>query len=344
MLIGICAVTLVVVLAALLAILLKGGNTPPSPGTVATNPSQTSSQTSSSSQGSTTTEGGYTGTTQSTPPVITTSSTAPVAGSRRPGVYTFLVVGLDQQKYLTDAILLATFDTVNGTLNCMSIPRDTYSMAGGRPKGQANINQAYARGGIEQLKFEVQNLVGFSPDYHVIVEMDAFVKIVNYLGGVEYNVPFDMDMDDPTQDLYIHISKGLQLLDGENALKVIRYRHNISDLARISVRHGFLKEAVRTLLQPANVRRAAEIAGVTFDNIRTSMSRSDIIYYAQKAVTMDMDNVHFYTLSGTYSQYIGSPYWIPNEQGILKQVNDHFNPLTVDIVTINVGTDASEHQ
>ena len=58
------------------------------------------------------------------------------------------------------------------------------------------------------------------------VNTRGFVRLVDAVGGVDFNVPVNMNYEDPTQDLYIHFSKGMQWLSGSDALKVARCRQN----------------------------------------------------------------------------------------------------------------------
>ena len=68
--------------------------------------------------------------------------------------------------------------------------------------------------------------MGFEPDYQVIVEWEAVGKIVDAMGGVYFDVPRNMNYDDPFQDLHIHQKEGYRLLTGDDAMQVLRYRHD----------------------------------------------------------------------------------------------------------------------
>lgn len=260
---------------------------------------------------------------------------APQLLTKRDGLYTFLVVGLDQSKALSDVIILVTFDTNADTLNCLSIPRDTYSKANNRNSNLKHINLAYGSGGIEQLKTELLSLVGYSVDRHVIVDMNAFVKIINYIGGVNFTVPQDMNYDDPTQDLHIHLKKGYQTLSGADALKLMRYRSYASaDIGRISVRHDFLKALASQLLSGKSATKAVEIAGTVFDNVTTDMSLDDLTWFAKQAIELNADDISFYTLPGGPAQ--GSGMWIPYPKASLEMINTYLNPYNQDIIHLDM--------
>ena len=95
------------------------------------------------------------------------------------------------------------------------------------------------------LKQEVSRLTGIYPDFYVMVEWEAIGELVDALGGVYFDVPFDMNYDDPYQDLHIHQEAGYRKLSGEDAMEVIRWRKNNGepspgDVGRIQIQQDFL--------------------------------------------------------------------------------------------------------
>ena len=126
---------------------------------------------------------------------------------RREDVYTFLLVGRDDGQGgggNTDTMMVGCYDVKNGTVDVLSIYRDTMvDVPGEIPK----INSVYNRQGIEGVQKQIKNLIGYTPDYYFVVELDAVAELVDAIGGVDYEVPYNMDYDDPTQDLHIHYKK-----------------------------------------------------------------------------------------------------------------------------------------
>ena len=76
--------------------------------------------------------------------------------------------------------------------------------------------------GPDCLPAVVPHLLGFRPDNYAVVDLKAFIQLVDVIGGVDYNVPCDMDYDAPDQDLHIHYSAGMQHLTGQQAMEVFR--------------------------------------------------------------------------------------------------------------------------
>ena len=190
--------------------------------------------------------------------------------------YTVLILGRDTGGGgNTDTMLLASYDVTNQKATVMSIPRDTMVNI---PYDIKRINAVYNYGGggdkgIEYLYKEISQLVGFEPDYQVIVEWNAVGEIVDAMGGVWFDVPRDMNYDDPYQDLHIHQEKGYRLLSGDDAMQVLRYRHDNrkngvtlgypdGDLGRIKTQQAFLTAMVEQLLKLENITKVNEFARV----------------------------------------------------------------------------------
>ena len=170
------------------------------------------------------------------------------AEDRKEKFYTFLIVGTDMG-YNTDTIMVGSYDGVSHSGHIIGIPRDSKMNVKRDVKkinaafGAGTINGAGKEGGVKQLKREVKTIIGFEPDFHIVIDLKAFVKIIDVLGGVEVDVPINMRYDDPAQNLHIDIKKGFQRLDGKNALLFSRYRNGnkgyvtISDYQRIENQH-----------------------------------------------------------------------------------------------------------
>ena len=123
-------------------------------------------------------------------------------GDHKDGYYNILLVGTDDDGTRTDTIIIARLDTNDHTVALLSVPRDTYINANyAVPK----INGAFGVGGkgekgMESLKKYLKGILGFDVDGYVMVDLEAFVKTVDLIGGVEFNVPRNMYYSDPTQN------------------------------------------------------------------------------------------------------------------------------------------------
>ena len=275
--------------------------------------------------------------------------------------YTVLILGRDTGGGgNTDTMLLASYDVTNQKATVMSIPRDTMVNI---PYDIKRINAVYNYGGggdkgIQYLYKEISQLVGFEPDYQVVIEWEAVGQIVDAMGGVWFDVPRNMNYDDPYQDLSIHISKGYQLLDGEGAMGVLRYRHDNDlrygypdgDLGRIKTQQAFLQAMVEQLLKVKNVTKINDFIKVFQDNVETDLSFQNILWFAQQAVFggLSIDDINFVTMpnktvscwSRIYRSY--QSYVTPIADELLDLINNELSPYAekftlsdLDIMSVN---------
>lgn len=261
------------------------------------------------------------------------------SSDRKEQFYTVLLVGQDVfGGGLTDTMMLAAYDVPNQTVSVMSLPRDTYIRRSGR---RMLLNSVYNWGGgasgdgIETLKEEVRELTGVPVDYYAIVQWKAFGELVDAIGGVYYDVPRNMNYDDNIQDLHIHVSKGYQLLDGDKAMQVVRFREGANgyidgDLGRIRTQQGFMKAVVKKCLEPGVLlSNLTEYIEIFQENVNTDLTVNALTYFAKSAVGgLDMDNVEFITMP---YRDAGDGHLLPDGEGIIELVNKSFNPYLDDI-------------
>ena len=268
---------------------------------------------------------------------------------RRDGIYTFLVAGRDVVSSSTDTILLLSYDTNNKTVKGLNVPRDTMINTSANSK---RINSVYSRNrgssdlpeservaqGMKALGQEVAKVTGITPDFYVLVEWDAIGELVEALGGVYFDVPFDMDYDDPYQDLHIHQEAGYRKLNGDDAMQVIRWRKNNTgssggDVARLEIQQEFLKAVAAECLKPATFLKIPELARIFTENVYTDLTVGNILAFAQMAYGMDPETgVDFETapIAASFS-YNGAALITLDGEGILEIVNDGMNPYQRDI-------------
>ncbi len=235
--------------------------------------------------------------------------------NRRDGVYTCLLLGVADQGG-TDTIMLGVFDTNADTASLISIPRDTVVYYNGKYQ---KINATYA-GGEEAVAAAVHDLLGVPVDYWVSVNLKAFSEIVNQIGGVYFDVPVDMDYEDPYQDLYIHIKAGYQLLNGKKAEGVMRCRscYANADIGRAATQRAFLVALAKQTITPSNVGNVTSLINTFAKYVNTTMPLNDMVYFGTQAIGMDLDTA--LTTGSLEGEWI-SPYWQLDDQAVLELVN-----------------------
>jgi len=176
---------------------------------------------------------------------------------------------------LTDTIIFASFNAVNGKAVLISIPRDLWIK-----EIQAKINTAYHYGGFDLAKKAVSQVVNQPIDYILVLDFDGFEKAVDILGGVEVEVAHSFDdykypIAGKEKDLcngdkelkcryeYLHFEAGKQLMDGKTALKFVRSRNaegeEGTDFARSLRQQKFLEAFRQKLSSPAVYLRPIKI-------------------------------------------------------------------------------------
>lgn len=253
--------------------------------------------------------------------------------AQRDGVFTVLVVGTDVSGQLTDTIVVATFDTNHKSVAILNVPRDTISRAA---NGETHkINSAYGRGGIDRLVTEIKNLLGYEVNRYVLVNFTAFTRIVDAIGGIEVDVPADMYKN--TGDMLIDLKAGRQVLDGEHALMLMRYRgYANADIDRISMQQEVYRAVIDQLATPATILKLPSLTSIIAQNVQTDMSVGELIWIGTNYVTMDTDDVVTNTIPHT-AQYINNiSYVLPDEREILALVNEYYNPYNEKITRLNL--------
>ena len=120
----------------------------------------------------------------------------------------------------TDTIMVVNYNPETDKITTVSVPRDTLIQNNGN---SVKINSAFAIGGYSRIKTEVEGLLNVNINYIVKVDYDAFVDIIDAIGGVKMKIERNMIYDDEGQNLHINFKAGETVkLDGQNAQEFFR--------------------------------------------------------------------------------------------------------------------------
>ena len=218
---------------------------------------------------------------------------------------TIAVFGVDKDGTRTDVIFVVNFNSATNKAKVLSIPRDTkvnwtekqnakLREVAGYTRSVSKINEMTAYGGIENIRDftidEIENILGVKIDNYVLVGLDSFRQIVDAIGGVEVNVPEfrgrGLQYDDYEQDLHIHLDPGVQVLNGEQAEGLIRFRKDNygnsypeGDKDRVKVQQEFLDAFAEKVLSPSIIPRLYSIISTVFSNVSTDVKLTEIPTY-----------------------------------------------------------------
>lgn len=231
------------------------------------------------------------------------------------GEFRSLILGIstDQEGVdLTDTIMVASYNPNTQKATLLSIPRDTYvGKNTARATAYEKINALYGRKHRPDETLEAVNeLTGLNIEYYVVVKTEALIKLVDAIGGITFDVPIDMDYDDTSQDLHIHLKAGEQKLDGDKAEQLVRFRHNNdmtsypveygdNDIGRMRTQREFVLQVIKQTAKPENIFKLGEILEIANENLITNIDIGVAKDYIPYAVEFDTENLTTATLPGT---------------------------------------------
>lgn len=250
--------------------------------------------------------------------------------------FTVLLAGIDDFGE-ADAIMVGLLDGEAGTLNMVSIPRDTLVNVSGESK---RLRLVYNEGGAEALRQAVAGLLGFEPDCCIAAGTGALAELVDTVGGVEFNVPVDMKYSDPSRGLYIDVEAGRQRLDGKQTLDVLRYRsgYDSGDFGRIETQQALLEAVAEQFLSIGSIPHIAEAAEILSCSMTTDLSTEAAIALAGQL--LGCKDVSFSTMPVLSSDNapgvrVDVPAW-------LELVNERLNPADSPVTEADLAsTDAA---
>ena len=264
-------------------------------------------------------------------------------------------VSTDNGGKLTDTIIVGTYDPQKQTASLLSIPRDTFVgkdiKTGG---GMDKINALYQKNPEKTLD-AVNNITGLDIKYYMVIDNQALIKLVDVIGGVEFDVPINMLYDDDSQDLHINLKKGLQTLDGDKAEQLLRYRHgNLdkktgkyiggypeeyggNDIGRMKTQRNFIIETAKQTIQAKNVFKVKDIIDIVYEYVETNLSISVVKDYVPYAVNMNIDSIQSKVLPGVSVGPPEVPLWFyqVNKTETAKLIEELYGDGETDETTSN---------
>ena len=244
-----------------------------------------------------------------------------------------LILGKSQN--MTDTIMVVKYSPKNQQASLLSIPRDSFV---GKSTSSATafdkINSKYQIGPQSTID-AVNRLTGLNLKYYVTVDTKALRDLVDAIGGVYFDVPIDMDYDDSSQALAIHLKKGYQLLNGMQAEGVVRFRHNNNgtsypseygdnDLGRMKTQRAFIETVLKQTLKVGNITKVNQLINIAKEEVSTNIPWDTLKNYAVALMDFDTNNLKTGALPGAADYYNGLSFFIVNTKQSKEMVNDLF--------------------
>ncbi len=262
---------------------------------------------------------------------------------------TILVMGLDYRGWedgnglgRTDTMILVTIDPETGSAGMLSVPRDLWVEIPGFSYGK--LNTAFQTGEINRVDGggpgltmkSIEQLLGIDIHFYAMVDFNAFVTMVDEIGGVKINVPEVIEVDPLGDAPPKHIQPGIQTLPGPVALAYARARNTPGGDFDRSQRQQQVIIGIRDRI-------------ISFDMIPTLIARSPALYNQLAGgirTNMTLDQaIRLLLLSGQISHesiqrgVIGEDQvtfdWSNDGQFILVPIPDQIRVLRDEIFTPN---------
>jgi len=224
----------------------------------------------------------------------------------------------------SDALLFATLNLKDKSVKLVSIPRDSYvhiPKVGYRDK----ITHAHAFGGTTATIETIEELFDVPVDYYVKMNFNAFIDVVDALGGIEAEVPYNRTEKDENDKYTIHLKKGLQHLDGKHALALARTRKLDTDVERGKRQQMILQSIMKEAVSVKSITKYGDVIEAVGDNMKTNMTFSEMKSFLEYAKG-GMPEVETISLKGFDDMSTGIYYWKLDEtylNEVKQQLQSH---------------------
>ena len=214
----------------------------------------------------------------------------------------------------SDALILATLNNQSKSVKLVSIPRDSYvyiDEVGYNDK----ITHAHSFGGTKATIETVEDLLEVPVDYYVKMNFNAFIEVVDALGGIEAEVPYKLLEKDENDQNTVALEPGLQELDGREALALARTRKLDNDIERGKRQQMILSAIVKKASSASSFTKYGEVIDAVGNNMKTDMTFDEMKSFFEylKGGAPQIDTL---TLEGYDDMSTGVYYWKLREESL----------------------------
>ncbi|AOM81698.1 LCP family protein [Salisediminibacterium beveridgei] len=232
----------------------------------------------------------------------------------------------------SDTVILATFNPEESSMNLVTIPRDTMVSIPDRGV-EDKINHAYAFGGYDYTINAVEQFLEVPVDYFAAVDFDGFKNIVDIVGGIEVDVPFDFEQnsDDRVAEK-LQFYEGPMEIDGRHALAYARMRmaDPRGDIGRNERQQEVIQALVDELTSAGILLNIDDVVREVGHNVTTNLRIRDTLPLARNYAKMDDIEIHHKPVETTTKVIDGIYYEIPKEEELKDLKNALMNHLELN--------------
>ncbi|WP_077597028.1 LCP family protein [Oceanobacillus kimchii] len=233
---------------------------------------------------------------------------------------TVLIMGVDtsdvrgnEENARTDALMLASLNKDDKSVKLLSVPRDSYVYIPTVDRYD-KINHAHAFGGTSGTIDTVESLLDIPVDYYVKLNFEAFIDVVDSLGGIEAEVPYELkEQDSQDRAGAIHLMPGVQELNGEEALALARTRKQDNDIQRGKRQQEIIEGIVDKTVSLQSIFKIDDVVQSVGDNMTTNMKFSEMKSFFSYITAGSALDIETLSLEGTDDTSQGPYYWMLDE-------------------------------
>lgn len=241
----------------------------------------------------------------------------------------------------SDALMLATFNKKDKSIKLLSIPRDSYVHI---PEKDiyTKITHAHAYGGVKLTLETVEELLDVPVNYYVKMNFNAFIDVVNALGGIKVDVPYTFsEQDSKDHKKAITLTKGVHELNGEQALALARTRKKDSDIYRGQRQQQIMKAIMTKAASPSSISNYSDVIEAVGKNMTTDLTfdqMKSFISYLKAGNDLKVDSI---SIKGADDYINGVYYYKLDEQSLAETQQTLKEQLGLTTDSTETGTDTT---
>lgn len=250
----------------------------------------------------------------------------------------------------TDTMIVVTLNPHTKKMTMTSIPRDSRVPVASEDNKLDKINAAYSYGSVNgygAIKASidtVENYLHIPIDYYVTVNFQGFSKIIDELGGVDVDVPFDFwEKDIFHNDKHINFIKGPMHLDGDQALAYVRMRKRDprGDFGRNDRQRQVIKSVISQAISAKTIFKVDELSNILGENVQTDLKPAEIYALERAYSSMDSSKIESFRLDDKGHGDTINKIWylVPDEDKVQTVIDQLRNELELDQTSTKVTTD-----
>lgn len=208
-----------------------------------------------------------------------------------------------------DAIMIMKANSNTKEFVFSMIPSDMRVQADGN---DVKLGSLYSSKGIHYLRNKVTAMTGLKIDYYAVASVTGLAAIIDEIEGINVTVPIDMNYEDETQQLYIHIDKGSQTLNGTQAVNMLRYKlYPNGDASRRALIETFARAVLKKMTDPSMLAKVSDLYNLHSKHVETDFTLSDLVLHLD--------------LIFSYPEYTSTDIVYPGIAGTVES-NTYFEP------------------